>query len=482
MNALFTLTHFLALAAGGFAGFVVAWAAVTHRRPPMSRLLQRHFRTVRSDDLVISTRKFHARIRSDLQKALDRFFAAGVTVNHTCGVQQESGFFPVGFIDLFAGNAAFPPVAMEYEDVDIGEEAPVRCTIKGLWLLTCERKRYAVLMSPFGFPGETPLVQVQVAAKVGNAEFAERMFAALERAVETAVSYRGKVLSLEPGAMYTGQVTGVTVHKLRSVSREEVVLPPKTLELLDRNVIRFVCHRRSLQRAGQATRKGLLFYGPPGNGKTHTIHYLIRALEGHTTLLIASEQMASLSEYMTLARLLQPSVVVIEDVDLIARERTDMDNPCQESLLNKLLNEMDGLKEDAEILFLLTTNRPADLEKALAARPGRIDQAIEFPLPDEACRGKLVRLYARGIRVSDEVIASLVSKTGGTSAAFIKELVRRSMLHHLERADEPVIELFDLEGALEELLTSGGSLNRMLLGADGKPCGFSAGAPAAKPS
>jgi ATP-dependent Zn protease len=69
--------------------------------------------------------------------------------------------------------------------------------------------------------------------------------------------------------------------------------------------------------------------------------------------------------------------MVIEDVDLIARERGLMQHPGQESLLNKLLNEMDGLREDADVLFILTTNRPDQLEPALASRPGRIDQAIE---------------------------------------------------------------------------------------------------------
>src|SRR5438034_6137387 len=54
--------------------------------------------------------------------------------------------------------------------------------------------------------------------------------------------------------------------------------------------------------------------------------------------------------------------------------------------LNKLLNEMDGLREDADVIFILTTNRPDQLEPALASRPGRIDQAIEFPLPDEQDR------------------------------------------------------------------------------------------------
>jgi AAA+ superfamily predicted ATPase len=323
-------------------------------------------------------------------------------------------------------------------------------------------------MSPTQMPGETPLLQFQVASWAGQdgVEFSDRLFAALECAVKEAVSYRGKTLSLEEGSLYTGQATGVTVHKLRTVSRDEVILPQKTLDLLDRNVIRFVRHRQSLAKVGQTTKKGLLFYGPPGNGKTHTIHYLTGALKGHTTLLITADQMGMLSEYMTLARLLQPSVVVIEDVDLIARERTQMDSPCQESLLNRLLNEMDGLKEEAEILFILTTNRPAQLEQALSARPGRIDQAIEFPVPDDESRRKLACLYSRGISIPDGVLASVVAKTEKTSAAFIKELMRRSVVYHLDRTGETVIELEDVECALEELLVSGGSLNRMLLGAD----------------
>src|SRR4029079_10809498 len=100
-------------------------------------------------------------------------------------------------------------------------------------------------------------------------------------------------------------------------------------------------------------------------------------------LIITAEQVALLSAYMELARLLQPAMVVIEDVDLIARDRDEMGGPCEEALLNKLLNEMDGLREDADILFVLTTNRPEELESALAGRPGRIDQAIEVPLPDD---------------------------------------------------------------------------------------------------
>ncbi|XIA67413.1 AAA family ATPase [Bradyrhizobium sp. TZ2] len=127
---------------------------------------------------------------------------------------------------------------------------------------------------------------------------------------------------------------------------------------------------------------------------------------------------------MTLARLLQPTMVVIEDVDLIASKRDDL-TTCEEAVLNKLLNEMDGLKEDADILFVLTTNRPEQLEGALAGRPGRIDQAIEIPLPDTTGRDKLIRLYAMGLPLEAEIVAETVRRTEGVSAAFIKELMRR---------------------------------------------------------
>ena len=179
------------------------------------------------------------------------------------------------------------------------------------------------------------------------------------------------------------------------MDRDQVILPQKTLDLLDRNVIQFVQQRPQLARFRLATKKGILFTARPGPGRPTPSITWPKRLPGHTTLLVTAEQVGLLDEYMTLARLLQPSIVVIEDVDLIARDRAEL-NTCEEVLLNKLLNEMDGLREDADILFILTTNRPEALEQALASRPGRVDQAIEFPLPDDEGREKLVRLYSPG--------------------------------------------------------------------------------------
>ncbi len=357
-----------------------------------------------------------------------------------------------------------PPL---FEEIDIGEERPVRCLKNGLWLLESDGTRFAVLLERYAPFGQIQGMRFQVAAPEGpgGIRVAQDFFDRLEEAVRRAGSYRDKVLSLEVKETHSGESSGIMVHRLAPVEWDQVILPARTLELLERNVIRFVNMRARLNGLGLATKKGLLFYGPPGTGKTHTIHYLAGALPGHTTLLITAEQVGLLDEYMALARLLQPSIVVIEDVDLITRDRTTMESPCQEVLLNKLLNEMDGLRADTEILFVLTTNRPEALEAALASRPGRVDQGIEFPLPDEAGRAKLVRLYDRGLELSEEVLRATVKRTEGVSASFIKELMRRSAQFHLERNGSESLILADVEAALEELLFSGGSLNRTLLGA-----------------
>jgi len=222
-------------------------------------------------------------------------------------------------------------------------------------------------------------------------------------------------------------------------------------------------NRAALRRLGQSTRKGILLYGPPGTGKTHTIRYLAANLPGHTTLIITAGQVALLGAYMNLARLLQPAMVVIEDVDLIASDRADLGS-CEESLLNELLNEMDGLKEDADILFVLTTNRPEQLEGALTGRPGRIDQAIEVPLPDEAGRRKLVQLYGKGLPLDAAVVDEAVQRTEGSSAAFIKELMRRVAQASIVRAGGASIVSDDINEALDDMLFAGGKLNVRLLG------------------
>jgi tetratricopeptide (TPR) repeat protein len=445
-----------------------ATVAVTERKPQIHALIQGHFDPTPVEDLTITERDFPHRVRADLQRAADRVFAEEVTVLFFCGVRKSHAFEGISLTELLVRDRNNPAQSVPplYEEVDVGEVEAVRCLKNGLWLLEADGIRYAVFLEQHLQFHQVQGVRIQVASPNDPRGFriSQSFLNRLDEAIQKAESYRGKILSLEKGERFSGKSSGILVHRLSTVERDQVILPASTLELLERNVVRFVGLRPKLNTLGLATKKGLLFYGPPGTGKTHTIHYLAGSLKGHTTLLITAEQVGLLAEYMALARLLQPSMVVIEDVDLIARDRTTMGSPCEEVLLNKLLNEMDGLRPDAEILFVLTTNRPEALEAALASRPGRVDQAIEFPLPDDEGRTKLVRLYARGVEVPEDVVRETVKRTEGVSASFIKELMRRSTQFHLERADSGRAELQDVEAALDELLFTGGSLNRKLLG------------------
>ncbi|QDT80620.1 ATP-dependent zinc metalloprotease FtsH 3 [Gimesia maris] len=449
-----------------------AFRRKTSHQDSVVPLLKSHFHPSPIGAITITERTFPMRVRADLQIAIDQLFGEGITVRHFCGVRGEFSHHGVNLSDCLIENrhSATVTIPPEYEEVNVGVEQPVRVLKIGLWLLEKEAIRFAAFLTPAGHYGQVTGVKLQVGTPntTQGTKIAQEYFSHLEKAIQQARSYRGKVLSLEQQEhSYSGESKGITVHQLREVTRDQVILPAATLELLERNVIQFVKQRERLSQFKQSTKKGILFYGPPGTGKTHTIHYLSRTLPGHTTLLISAEQVGMLDEYMTLARLLQPSIVVLEDVDLIARDRNHMESPCEEVLLNKLLNEMDGLKPEAEILFILTTNRPETLEAALASRPGRVDQAIEFPLPDTEGRRKLIHLYSEGVTVGAEVIDDVLRRTAGVSAAFIKELMRRAVQFHLEREGTGEISSADVTNAMDEMLVSGGSLNLKLLGATG---------------
>ena len=429
-------------------------------------LVRKHFGRIPLESLVTASRRFPPTSRVDLQLALSSMFDTRFQAK-LVGIHPQYTHETVTFSHLL--RSANHPVLvgpLQYDEIDVGETLPTRCLKHGLWLAKADELVFAFLVTPAERFGRSEGVHVEIAVPPGEAgfELSRRFLDDVEKLINQTGSYRGKVISLEASGDYSGKAGSVKVHKLRGVRRDEVILPEKTLRLLERNVSEFIQHRQKLQKLGMAVKKGLLFYGPPGTGKTHTIHYLASQLADHTTLLITAEQVSLLDEYFQLARFLQPAMVVIEDVDLIARARETMRNPCAESLLNKLLNEMDGLREDAALLFVLTTNRPEQLEAALASRPGRIDQAIEFPLPDDDGRRKLVTLYSRGLKVPEEVAQSIVRKTKKASAAFIKELMRRCAQYHLQAGKGGELGQEQVESALEEMLFSGGSLNVKLLG------------------
>jgi ATP-dependent 26S proteasome regulatory subunit len=169
-----------------------------------------------------------------------------------------------------------------------------------------------------------------------------------------------------------------------------------------------------------------------------------------------------------LARMLQPALVILEDVDLIAEHRGMAYGMGGNPLLFEVLNEMDGIDEDADVAFILTTNRADILEPALAARPGRVDLAIQIDLPDGEARRRLLDLYGRGLTLQLDRVDGVVGRTEGVTASFIKELMRKAALIAAARTDDegPITTTdADVDAALDELLAERSELTRVLLGA-----------------
>lgn len=431
------------------------------------QMLGRHFAPLRPSGLIATSRTYPLRQQADLQKALDDLFGERRIPDNFVGVHQQYRHEILGFSKLLEqGRNAVEAAPAMYEDVDIGGGDVVHCLKNGVWFLADGGQPYAAVLAQhddYGRGGNL-VVEIMVAPGQAGAALCTRVFNSLEQRLSAGSCYRGRVLSLEQRYEYAGHASRICVHQLDAVPREEIVLPEAVLRTVERNVVAFAEQRESLRALGLSTQKGLLFHGAPGTGKTHCIRYLASKLEGHTTLLITAEGVGLLPEYMALARLLQPALVVIEDADLLARDRAERTGACDEAMLNRLLNEMDGLRERADVFFILTTNRPDTLEPALASRPGRIDQTVEFPLPELSLRRRLVSLYAKALPVPPALADDLAKRTEGASPAFIKELLRRVAQHHLEAGQAGDVSRELAEQALHEMLFSGGTLNTRLLG------------------
>ena len=272
--------------------------------------------------------------------------------------------------------------------------------------------------------------------------------------------FRRQVLSFTESEHHGNEL--VSFLPRPAVTAQDVVLPDGVLESIEEHIVGVGDWSQDLLGAGQHLKRGLLLHGPPGTGKTHTVRYLTARLTGSTVILLTGRSIRFIDAAAALARRLQPSMVVLEDVDLVATDRdyTPDGNP----LLFSLLDAMDGVGADADVTIVLTTNRADILEMALADRPGRVDLAIEIPRPDAACRERLLRVYAGDLAV-DAGLDPVVAGTEGVTASFIKEMIRRAVLVSLRAGERPpVLRDAHFAAVLTQMNDERHSLTRSLLG------------------
>lgn len=278
--------------------------------------------------------------------------------------------------------------------------------------------------------------------------------------------FRNQVISFGESQMGHYGIGPVVFYHRPDVSRDQLVMATGVLESVERQVLGIASQRDRLRASGQHVKRGLLLHGPPGTGKTLSVRYLVSNARDHTVVMLTGGALHLVRPACGLARLLQPSVVVLEDIDLVAEERGAVPG-YRNPVLFDVLNVMDGIEEDADVAFLLTTNRADLLEPALAARPGRVDLAVQIGLPDDEARRRLIELYARGLDLHLADLDRVVRRTAGVTASFIKELMRKAaLMTALEGEGSGRLTVTDehVNAALDELLADESALTRVLLG------------------
>jgi hypothetical protein len=408
----------------------------------------------------------------NLQTALDAWSREPAREVAVHGFSLPPHFGPITLHQLLTGDHV-PPLRLSAPalvDLPNGPGSTLACLQLGLLLVDDEHGRYVIMVRG---PSEhhQPALEVEIAGlSVDAAQAVHARLAELRRALNV---YRGHVLDV--GFTGMGELT-LEFGEIPSTVRDDVVLPETVLGRVERHALGVAAHRHALLAAGQHLKRGLLLHGPPGTGKTHTTRYLIGQMAAYTRFVLTGRALGAIGSVAELSRDLEPAMIVLEDVDLVAEDRSF--GPGGAPVLFELLDAMDGVAADADLLFVLTTNRADLLEPALAARPGRVDVAIEIDLPAEEARERLLALYGRSVslRLSDAERREIVERTDGVTASFIKELLRRAVLEALdENGSEPVVTAAHTARALDDLLDSGQRLTRSLLGVGNDPDSLPAG-------
>ncbi|KAH9412219.1 AAA ATPase [Ordospora pajunii] len=187
---------------------------------------------------------------------------------------------------------------------------------------------------------------------------------------------------------------------------------------------------------GMTPAKGVLFYGPPGCGKTLLAKAVATeckanfiSIKGPELLSMwVGESESNIRDLFARARGAAPCVLFFDEIDSIAKARTGNDGSSgvTDRMLNQLLSEMDGINQKKNVFVIGATNRPDQLDSALT-RPGRLDQLVYIPLPDLDSRLSILKATLRKTPLSQEIdLKQLAEATDKFSGADLSEICQRA--------------------------------------------------------
>jgi AAA+ superfamily predicted ATPase len=241
---------------------------------------------------------------------------------------------------------------------------------------------------------------------------------------------RGEILVFNGGYFQKDEQLFTSI---KNATFDNLVLPQSLKQQIQTDFDQFFKSRELYERHRIAWKRGALFVGPPGNGKTHTLKALINQL-GKPCLYIRSFKSdnetdeLNIAEIFRRARMTTSCLLVLEDLDSMVDDKNRA----------FFLNELDGFQSNTGVVVLATTNHPEKLDSSILERPSRFDRKYYFDLPAEPERRAYMAKWndelQPDMRMTEQGRASVVSATAGFSFAYLKELMVASMVQSISFA------------------------------------------------
>lgn len=223
-----------------------------------------------------------------------------------------------------------------------------------------------------------------------------------------------------------GDLIAIPTPKFFKFSEQQPIFREALEAAIERNVFTPIRHATDLQKQGESLKRGVLFAGQYGVGKTMLASYIAQYAVSQGWTFIYVKNSRELPYALRYAQKYQPVVVFAEDVERVAgSERTDE--------VNNLLNQLDGVdSKSAQIMTVLTSNH-SDKVNAAMRRPGRIDLILQVLPPDAPTVDRMVRSFVGETLEKDANLDGISTTLQGFAPAYVKEACGRAKLEALRR-------------------------------------------------